>query len=90
MKHGRAWVTGGFRPAIIKEGPKWSQVVYIDGSRVRVAKVKGEVTVKPVGFSMVTLARALLRRKNVLGIQMHISKTAKRILQEALQTSSGS
>lgn len=79
---GRTFIDGGFRPAIIKQGHKWSQVVYIDGSRVRVKKVRGEQKVTPAYGDIKTLARAFSKRYNVLGIKMHVTKTAKSILRE--------
>ena len=84
MKHGSVFINGGFRPAIVKEGPKWSQVVFINGTHVIMRKVRGKLNAKPInGYSSRKLASALLRRKNVLGLKMHISKTARRILEEA-------
>ena len=82
---GRVFINGGFRPAIVKQGHKWSQVAYIDGSRVRVKRVKGMVKVVPAYGDLKTLASAFLRRKNVLGLTMHISKGAKQLLQQARQ-----
>ena len=85
MKHGRVFVDGGFRPAIIKEGPKWSQVVFIDGSRVKVKRVRGIVPTKPLPekVTMRLLAQKLNCRTNCLGLPMTITKGARAILKEA-------
>ncbi len=84
MRHGRAYVNGGFRPAIGKEGPKWTQVVYVDGSTVKVTRCLGNLEFKPIeGFTLRTLAARMLCRKNGLGTKMHVTKGARKILKEA-------
>ena len=84
MKHGRVFIDGGFRPAIIKEGPKWSQVVYISGSHVKVKKVRGEVKAAPLPdkLTIKLLAQKLACKTNALGLPMTISKGARAILSE--------
>lgn len=85
MKHGRAFIDGGFRPVFVKEGHKWNQVVYIDGSRVRVKRTKQRVETKPMSLSMKKMAFIFLRKTNILGTKMTITKTAKHILREAVE-----
>lgn len=87
IRHGRVFVAGGFRPAIIKEGPKWSQVVYIDGTSIRVRKVKGKLELSPItGLTRKGIAYRMLRPKNVLGVKQKATRTAKRILREAVES----
>jgi hypothetical protein len=83
MENGRVFVEGGFRAALVKQGPKWAKVVFIDGSNVRVLRVKGTVATKPIGYTNYKLACVMLRRKNSLGNTRHISKPARRLLEEA-------
>lgn len=84
MKYGRAYVNGGFRPAIGKVGPKWTRVVYLDGTNVKMTKHKGSLEFQPIkGYNLQALACRMLRRKNSLGIKIHVSKSARKILQEA-------
>lgn len=85
MRHGYVFVAGGFRPAVTKEGPKWTQVVYLDGSRVRVKRVKGKLEHRPVaGYTTIKLARKFLKPRNCLGVKMSVSKTARKLLKECL------
>lgn len=85
MKHGSVFIDGGFRPAIVKEGNKWSQVVYISGSHVKVKKVRGEVPTRPLPEKLTIglLAQKLSCKTNCLGLPMNISKGARAILSEA-------
>ena len=87
MKYGTTFIDGGFRPAIGKEGPKWTQVVFRDGNQIRVSKVKTPQRFTPIAgrkpYTLVKLARRLLRSRNSMGSKMHVSKTAKKILREA-------
>ncbi len=84
MKYGRAYVNGGFRPAIGKEGPKWTQVVYVDGSTVKVTRCLGNLEFTPLtGYTLQTLASRFLCRKNHFGTKMYISRRARKILKEA-------
>jgi transcription termination factor Rho len=85
MKHGRVFIDGGFRPAVIKEGPKWSQVVYINGTHVKVKRVKGSINVNPLHekVTLRLLAQKLSCRTNCLGLPMPITKGARAILTEA-------
>jgi hypothetical protein len=84
MKHGRVFIDGGFRPAIVKEGPKWSQVVFISGSHVKVKKVRGSVKADPLPekLTLRLLAQKLGCKTNALGLPMTISKGARAILTE--------
>lgn len=84
MKHGSVFIDGGFRPAIVKEGPKWSQVVFISGTHVKVKKVRGEVPTRPLPekLTMRLLAQKLACKTNCLGLPMTISKGARAILTE--------
>ena len=85
MRHGYVFVDGGFRPAITKEGPKWTQVVYLDGSRVRVRKVKGVLEHRDInGYTTSKMARKFLKPRNCLNVKMHVSKAARKLLKEAL------
>jgi hypothetical protein len=84
MEHGRVFVDGGFRVAIVKQGPKWAKVVFISDHGVIVHKVKGIMTIKPIpGYTNHKLACVMLRRKNSLGCKRHISKPARHLLEEA-------
>ena len=84
MRYGRTFVEGGFRVAIVKEGPKWAKAVFIDGSNVKVRKVKGAMTITPIeGYTLRKLACVMLRRKNSLSGKRHISKGARKILEDA-------
>ena len=86
MKSGRAFIDNGFRPVITKEGPKWTQVVVMDGTHVKVRRIRGTVLVDEEAYPNNTtkeLARKMMCRTNCLGIKMDISKTARKILQEA-------
>lgn len=84
MLHGTAFVKGGFRPVIVKQGHKWNHVVYNDGSNVRVHKTKEVVSFRPLrGYeNCVKLARRMLRPRNCLGVKKDITKGARRILRE--------
>jgi len=85
MNHGRAFVDGGFRVVVTKEGPKWTQIVYMDGSRIRLTKVKGSLECRPLeGLTLSSLARQMLRPRNSLGLKVSISKGARNLLKEAL------
>lgn len=88
MEFGTAFIKGGFRPVIIKDGRKWSQIVLVDGASIIVAKKRvGKIRVKPLnGYTLDKLAKRLLRPRNVLGIKMSISKAARAILSEAATT----
>jgi len=87
MLHGKAFVEGGFRPVIVKEGPKWSQYVHLDANRVRVGKAKGKLDVRPLqGYTLQQMASRFLQRTNVLGNKMAISRTARKLLTEAKQS----
>lgn len=84
IRHGRVFVDGGFRPAIVKFGPVWSQVVYIDGVNIRVRKVKGRVKIDPIShMTLRQMAYRFQRPKNVLGVKQRISRGAKAIIHEA-------
>jgi len=84
VKHGRVYVEGGFRPAIVKEGRIWSSLVYTKGSYVKFKRVRGDVEVQPLtGLTLKKMARQLSCRKNCLGIRMTIHKNAMRVLKEA-------
>ena len=85
MRYGITFIDGGYRPAIAKEGRLWTQVVFQDGSRVRVKRTKSALQFRPLGngYTLRKFAIRLLRRKNSLGIKRHITKGAKDILLEA-------
>jgi hypothetical protein len=81
---GSVFIEGGFRPAIVKEGRIWNQVVIIDGPTVVTRKTKEKLKVNPIaGYDLVKLAARMSRKKNSLGQKVHISKSAKAILEEA-------
>lgn len=87
MLYGITFIDGGFRPAIAKQGPKWTHVVMIDGTRVVTRRVKNNA----VGrfrtlseYSLAKMAKRFLRKKNCLGLKMTVAKSARRILEEAL------
>lgn len=84
---GNAFVNNGIRPVVAKEGPKWTQVVYHDGSEVKVKKVRGKISCQPLygckGYTLRMIATRFLRRKNAIGGKVTISKAAKKILLEA-------
>jgi len=81
---GRTYVDGGFRPALAKIGPKWLQVVYIDGARVKVKRIPNDRRQRfadlPGEYTAAKLARAMLKPRNCLGIKMIVSKSARQIL----------
>lgn len=84
MKYGLTFVNGGYRPAIAKEGPKWTQVVCLDGSTVKVRRVRGTLPFRRLqGYTLRQLAIRMLRRENVLGVKMHVTRSARKILEEA-------
>lgn len=94
MEHGITHIDGGFRCAICKPGRKFNHVVFLDGPNIRVKKVRANQPVKfsPIGgtkqhrFSLPYLAKRMLRQRTALGTKKHITKGARRILEEAAQT----
>jgi len=88
MLHGITFIDGGWRPAIAKEGRKWTQVVYTDGSSVRVKKVKACPKFKPLACfdDQHHFCKRMLAKKNCLGIKKHFSKAALAILKEGLES----
>ena len=84
MKYGRVYIEGGFRPAIVKEGRLWSRVVYNKGSYIKCKRVRGDVKCQSItGITLKQMARQFSRKKNCLGINMTIMKTARPVLKEA-------
>jgi hypothetical protein len=84
MLHGHTFIDGGFRPVISKEGPKWTQVVFLDGDKVRVKRVRGNLQYRPIdGYTLRRMARKFLQPRNCLGTKTQISKTARKLLKEA-------
>ena len=80
VRHGRVHVDGGFRPALVKHGRKWAEVLYIDGSHVRrkrmlIHKV-GSIR-HPTGWEGKLFAKFLLRSGK------HMTKRVRQILKEA-------
>ena len=84
MLYGITFIDGGYRPAIAKEGRIWNQVVFVDGSSVRVTRTKANLTFTPIPkYTLTRLANRWLRSRNSLGTKTHISKAARKILKEA-------
>ena len=83
MLHGITFIDGGYRPAIAKEGRIWTQVVYNDGSLVKVKRVKEKLSFRPIDYTLPKLARKMLRSRNTLGAKKSFTKTARAILKEA-------
>lgn len=89
MEHGITFIEGGFRPAIAKVGHKWTHIVFIDGSRVRVIRERTNsrepIRFRPIqGYTIERLAKAMLKKTNSLGLPVTITKGARRVLREAL------
>jgi len=84
MQHGITFIDGGYRPAIAKVGRIWTQVVYNDGSSVKVKRTKDVLIFKPIDkYPLRRLAMRFLRSRNKLGTKKHVSKTARAILNDA-------
>lgn len=84
---GRIFIEGGYRPAVLKINRKKTQVVFLDGTRVRVTTISTNELPRMQhvrGYHVPGLAHAMLKRRNVLGIRQHISLGARAILLEAL------
>lgn len=83
---GATFIENGYRVAVAKPGRKWMQVVFMDGSNIRVRRVASDQQFKPIPeYSLKKLARRFLRPRSSLGIKKNISKRARAILREALQ-----
>jgi hypothetical protein len=87
MLYGITFIDGGYRPAIAKEGRIWTQVVYNDGSTVKVKRTKEHLDFKPINnYTLPKLARRMLRSRNGLGCKKHVTKTARAILNTAKES----
>lgn len=80
IEHGRVYVDGGYRPALVKYGRKWAEVLYIDGSSVGRKRVLihnvGKVERMP-GWEGKRFARFLVESGK------HMTKRVQQVLREA-------
>ena len=86
MLYGITFIDGGYRPAIAKQGRVWTQVVFTDGATVKVKRVKMPLQFKAIPYTLPRLARRMLRSRNVLGCKKTITKTARKLLNEAKES----
>ena len=80
---GRFYIDNGFRVGVCQQGYKWSHVIYLGSSKLRCKRIKNIKLGKPKpleDYSTVALAKRLLDRKTISGIDRYISKRASTIL----------
>ena len=87
MLFGITFIDGGNRPAIAKQGRVWTQVVFNDGSVVKVKRTKAHITFRPIpNYTLPKMARKFLRPRNTLGTKKTFTKAARAILKEAKES----
>ena len=94
FESGLFFIDGGFRPAIVKKGWKWTHAMYLDGSTIRCKRILSSKVGRPrpfvggVDYNTKSLAAKFLSKRNSLTNQpVNRTKKVTTMLKEATSCS---